>query len=169
MGPTGISETNFNGSSWVNYSFAPYLPNLGAGGDRSYQNMLEITVYDPVYNRYATQTDWALIHGARPTESTFSTVSPEIPFLILHDPPGDQSYSSFRQSSSHSTTLQVSVQKTDNNNRFTKVNLGLDVVFEVGFMFSSQTEIDVTLDMDYGISCNKTQTRDTLQVYTFTT
>jgi hypothetical protein len=169
IGPLGETEGEFEANTAVNYSFAPYLPNLSPDTDRRYQNMLEVTVHDPSGQRYATSTDWALIMGARPTENTFSTVSPQIPFLILHDPPGDQSYASFEQTASHSTSFQVSVQKVDNDNEYTHIHLGPDVVFDVGFMFSTQTEIDITLDMNYGLSSSMTQTSDTLQVYTFTT
>jgi len=169
IGPLGETEGGFEGNTVVTYSFAPYLPNLSPDTGRRYQNMLEVTVFDPERQMYATATDWAMIMGARPTENTFSTVSPQIPFLILHDPPGDQSYASFKQTDSHSTSFQVGVQKIENDNSFTNVHLGPDIVFDVGFIFSSQTEIDVTLDMNYGLSSSMTQSRDTLQVYTFTT
>jgi hypothetical protein len=57
--------------------------------------MLEITAEDSDLNRFATQTDWVLTEGVKPLESTYATTSPEIPFMIIHDPPGDGSSSSF--------------------------------------------------------------------------
>ncbi len=58
VGTQGETEISIVDTTNYTYQFAPYLPNLIAGGDRPYQNILEITVYDNDLNRYATQTDW---------------------------------------------------------------------------------------------------------------
>lgn len=46
-------------------------------------------------NRYEVDTlQSALVTGARPRTATFfSNTTPELPLMVLRDPPGDQSYS----------------------------------------------------------------------------
>ncbi|MCF7794435.1 MAG: Ig-like domain-containing protein [Candidatus Cloacimonetes bacterium] len=169
IGPTGETETAFVDTTIFVYEFAPYLPNLLSGGNRPYQNKIEIEVYDADQDRYAIQTDWAITEGAKPQESTFSTTSPEIPFLVLHDPPGDQSFASFNQSSSHSTAFSVQVDRAQGSTHDATLSLGLDIVQNVGLLYSVQTEIDVICDMTYSSSMNMHQSKETEQLFTFTT
>lgn len=169
VGAIGSTEASFSGAQSYTYRFAPYLPNILAGGDRPYQNMLEVTVHDAGLERFATSTDWVITQGARPTESTYATTSPEIPFLILHDPPGDASYASFKQSSSHSTALSMSYSSVREDGAQVSVHLGPDITTEVGFMFSVQTVFDFIFDLDFGYSCRKVQTTADEFSFTFTT
>ncbi len=169
IGPAGETESAFVDTTIFVYEFAPYLPNLLSGGDRPYQNKIEIEVYDADQDRYAIQTDWAITEGAKPQESTFSTTSPEIPFLVLHDPPGDQSFASFNQSSSQSTAFSVQVDRGMGSTQETTICLGLDIVQDVGLFYSIQTEIDVTCDLIFGSSMNMHQSNETEQLFTFTT
>lgn len=52
---------------------------------------------------------WFLVTGTRIITPSFITRTPQIPFLILHDPPGDNSYAFVEQGESFSTfsTLEV--------------------------------------------------------------
>lgn len=169
VGAIRDTEANFNGEQVYAYRFAPYLPNILAGGERPYQNMLEVTIHDTQLERYATATDWVVTQGARPTESTYATTSPEIPFLILHDPPGDASYASFKESSSHSTAFSMSYSSVREDGAQVSVHLGPDITTEVGFMFSVQTVFDFIFDLDFGYSCRKVQTNADEFSFTFTT
>jgi hypothetical protein len=169
VGTQGETEISIVDTTNYTYQFAPYLPNLIAGGDRPYQNMLEITVYDNELNRYATQTDWLITEGVRPRETTFATTSPEIPFLILHDPPGDRSFSSFKQSSSHSMAFGTSVCTNRESNDFVTIHLGADFTTVSGFLFSIENEIDMTFDINMGWTQSVSQKTSTEQKFTFTT
>jgi hypothetical protein len=169
VGPIGETEDSFGGEQIYSYRFAPYLPNILDGGDRPYQNLLEITIHDAELERYASVSDWVVTQGARPTESTYATTSPEIPFLILHDPPGDKSYSSFRESSSHSVAMSVSYSSAELNGGYEVSHLGLNIESGIGILYSIQTEIDFTLDISYGYSVRVTQGSAYETCLTFTT
>ncbi|RLC52772.1 MAG: hypothetical protein DRI23_02025, partial [Candidatus Cloacimonadota bacterium] len=170
VGTQGTTETVFQDTTLTIYRFAPYLPNILSGYDRQYQNMMEITVEDADLNRFTTQTDWILTEGVKPLESTYATTSPEIPFLILHDPPGDGSFSSFGQSSSHSIAMSSAVCTDSEHDIFTSIHLGPDITTSVGgLFFSVELEIDVTADFNMGFTMTKTQTQSQEQELTFTT
>ncbi|MBP7118264.1 MAG: hypothetical protein KBB33_08045 [Candidatus Cloacimonetes bacterium] len=157
VGAIRDTDDDFGGEEIYTYQFAPYLPNILDGGERPYQNMLQVTLHDPLLNRFASQTDWVITRGVKPTESTFATTSPEIPFLILHDPPGDASYASFRQSSSSSMAMSISYSSARDDGRQVVSHLGPDIVSDIGILYSVQTSFDFTLDIGYGYSCRVTQ------------
>ncbi len=169
IGTQGETTASFDGEAEYTYEFAPYTPNIQGGYDRQYQNMIEITVEDTARNRFATQTDWVLTEGIKPLESTYATTSPEIPFLILHDPPGDCSYASFNQSSSHTMGFGVSVCTDMEENTYSKIHLGADLTTEEGLLFSVENEIDITADMNMGFTMGMHQGTSLEQEYTFTT
>jgi hypothetical protein len=169
VGPAGETEADFSGQQAYVYQFAPYLPNILDGGERPYQNLLEVVIHDPQLDRYASSTDWVLTQGARPTENNYATTSPEIPFLILHDPPGDRSYASFRESSSHSVAFSVSYSSSELNGGHEVSHLGPDIVSNIGVMYSVQTFFNITLDVAYGYQVQVTQGDAYESCYTFTT
>ncbi|MBW6513256.1 MAG: Ig-like domain-containing protein [Candidatus Syntrophosphaera sp.] len=170
VGAIGSTEANFSGEQSYTYRFAPYLPNILDGGARPYQNLLEVTIHDTALERFATHADWVITQGARPTESTYATTSPEIPFLILHDPPGDSSYSSFRESSSSSVAWGVSVSSAYEQGNQVSVHLGPTISVSAGpSFFSVQSTTDYIFDLDFGYSCQTVQTNASEVSYTFTT
>ncbi|MEO0338283.1 MAG: thrombospondin type 3 repeat-containing protein [Bacteroidota bacterium] len=78
-------------NGFVQYEVNPGDPNLIAPHQKTFQ--IEAYVDEEV-----TQwTEKIIVTGVRAREQTFTTVSPEIPFMILHDPPGDASYSSLAE------------------------------------------------------------------------
>ncbi len=170
IGTQGETNTNFNGETEYTYIFAPYLPNILTGYSRQYQNMLQFSVEDTNLNRVATQSDWALTEGVRPTESTYATTSPEIPFLILHDPPGDGSHSTFSQSSSHTIAMQASVCTNMEHNVYMNIHLGPEFKWETGCaVMSVEHEVSLTDDLSFGFTMGTSQTESMEQQLTFTT
>lgn len=170
IGTKGETEAVFQDTTVYTYSFAPYIPNMLSGYNRQYQNMLEVRAVDNELERMAIQTDWVLIEGVKPTETTYSSTSPEIPFLILHDPPGDASYASFSTSSSHTTSLQASVSTNQSAGTNMTVHMGPDITYAAGTpFFSSEHEVDITNDYSLGLSVNLNQSVSMEQSLTLTT
>lgn len=124
---------------------------------------------EPLRSRSVSQSEWVLIQGDRPTESTYATTSPEIPFLILHDPPGDASYASFKSSSSHTTAMSMTYSSVKHQGAHANIHLGPNIVWNVGWMFSTQTEIEITNDLSYGFTSTKIQSNAYETSFTFTT
>jgi len=78
-------------------------PNILGGGEHPYQKLIQIKAN--VDGQITNYDLWALVTGDRPRTGTFvSTTTPEIPLLILRDPPGDNSYSFLTKGSSYTWT-----------------------------------------------------------------
>jgi len=75
------------------YLLKPGFPNLIADYTKN------ITITASVEKENITVGKDILVEGAQPMENTFLTTSPEIPLFILHDPPGDNSYSYLQKES----------------------------------------------------------------------
>ncbi len=77
------------------FRLIPGLPNIAIGGAHPLQKRFEVVA--DVDGQFPTFEQWALVLGERPRPATFTTVTPELPLTVLHDPPGDLS-SSFLES-----------------------------------------------------------------------
>ncbi len=95
-----------NGSTY--YPLIPGYPNLTGGGPHPYQKMLVIRTEVGRYTRF--DTVWVLVVGQKPREIQFSTVSPELPMMILRDPPGDKSYSYLSTTTTSSLDIGLSYE-----------------------------------------------------------
>jgi len=169
VGSIATTTANFEGEDSYTYRFAPYLPNIVGGGTRPYQKKLEVTVTDPDTDRTAGNITWILTEGECPQESTYASTTPEIPILILHDPPGDGSYASFGQSSSHSFAMSASYASTEALGSQATISLGLDVSFNMGILFSVETNLDFVFDMTLGFQASSSQENATTVTTTITT
>ena len=84
-----------------------------------------------------------LVIGEKARPSNFVTVSPQIPLLILHDPPGDQSFATFKSTETFETVLRTSSKKA-----------GLDGVWEtskIGAEFSVSTGAVVSFGVNNAV------------------
>lgn len=68
--------------------------------------------------------DKTTVVGVFNPTNTFTTASPEIPFLVLHAPPGDQSYSFWSMDSSIQTASSYKVASQNGLDGFLNVSLG---------------------------------------------
>ena len=109
-----------NGST--HYDVIPGYPNLSGGGAHPHQNMLVVKADVAGYT--VSDTLWILVLGQKPRSFEFSTVSPEIPLMILRDPPGDMSYSYLSQTTSSSVNIGFSYES--------EVGVGIFAKFKVG-------------------------------------
>lgn len=93
----------------------------------------------------------ALVTGARSTAANFDLVTPELPMMILRDPPGDGSYSFVEQEEVHEVATTMYAQKSNSDNKWGNVRVGTQ--FEAGFIgFDVSTEIwaDQSLGVVHG-------------------
>lgn len=101
-------------------SIFPGAPQITA----PYRKPFELHYYDR-FGRRATplQPRTTVVGTFNPTR-TFTTASPEKPFLILHSPPGDQSFSFWEKDTSYSLARSWSVGSSKATNGFANVSLG---------------------------------------------
>jgi hypothetical protein len=104
------------------YDVIPGYPNLSGGGVHPHQKMLVVRA--DIAGFTVSDTLWILVLGQKPRSFEFSTVSPEIPLMILHDPPGDMSYSYLSQSTTSSVNIGFSFES--------EVGVGVFANFKVG-------------------------------------
>ena len=114
---------------------------------------IAITAMDTVSNT-ADSEDMVvdvLVTGSRSTASNFDLVTPELPMMILRDPPGDGSYAFVEQEQTHEVTTAMYSLKGGSNNKWGNVRIGTQ--FEAGFIgFDVETKIwnDQTLEITHG-------------------
>jgi hypothetical protein len=115
------------------YSFIPGDPNLIT------PHLKNLTVTAFVGTEYVTESIDVLVQGNKPREKTFTTVSPEIPFMILRDPPGDASSSYLEENTTSEMAMKLSAKVSGSLNIWAEVKAGAK--FESGFGVMVETEI----------------------------
>ncbi|MBU0558558.1 MAG: T9SS type A sorting domain-containing protein [Bacteroidetes bacterium] len=121
-------------------------PNILAGGQHPYQKNIQATITDKL-GRIATIEEWTIVTGNRPRETFFSTTSPEVPLMIIHNPPGDGSKAFWASGSTIEQAVSFSVVKSDSEGEFAKVSAGVDVTTSVGLGAEVEFEVNVTADI----------------------
>jgi hypothetical protein len=96
--------------------------------------------YADRYQRVATQESInVVVTGLKSDIGTFTTVSPEIPLKILHDPQGDLSYSFWEANKTSEQAIRFFRESSDAVNAWAEVKLGTE--FSAGIGVSVETEI----------------------------
>ncbi len=144
-GPTLVdSLTLIDGS--ITYNLEPGDPNIIP----PHLKLFEVTAnVEGQIDQYSTE---ALITGNRPREKTFVSVSPEIPFVILRDPPGDASYSFMNKGTTNETTMSFMSQTSGSVKVWSELKAG--VKYEAGLGVSVETSIwgSIRASMEVGAS-----------------
>ncbi|BDD12019.1 hypothetical protein FUAX_44510 (plasmid) [Fulvitalea axinellae] len=121
---------------------------------------------------YSPTTDYEkkgiILGGISDGSQTFFTVAPDIPDIILRDPPGSNSFATITQGQSITVKKEANVTSSMNDNITTGVSLGAD--FEAGGGLAGPVvDIDVTEDVSTGISTTRStsETGSVTETYTF--
>jgi len=134
----------------MHYALKPGTPNIIAPYKKSFQAILYCD------NLSDTVSYDVIVLGHRPRTQTFTTVTPQMPFHILHNPPGDASYAYLEQNSSISNSFTTSFLQEGSVNAYFMVHAGPDVSVSAGVGAEVETEIDITLDvggnLGFGVS-----------------
>ena len=151
-----------NGSA--SYTIITGEPNILSGGLHPYEKQLEVEIN----NESVIHDQWVYVEGHKPRTETFTTVSPELPFFILRDPPGDESYSYLSNSTTSCIAVSMAFEAEGAVGIFINAKYGLE--FSVGFAGISGNvgagiEIDGSVEVGGGLNlqeetevCISTQT-----------
>jgi hypothetical protein len=90
LGDKGVQRFQIKNGE-VFYPLTVGDPNIIAEGPMAFQKLFE--VFAKVGNRNASVSRKVVVTGIKPLTATFTTRSPQLPLMVLHDPPGDNSYS----------------------------------------------------------------------------
>jgi hypothetical protein len=152
----------------IGYTVIAKLPNILGGGAHPYQKELTVIATDQ-YDRQASATEWIIITGNRPRNTTFTTTTPELPLKILRDPPGDGSSCYLSNTEEHSMSVGFSTIFSSNTSVFAALHLGIDVTVSTGQFVFTDFMIDTTLDITATASVGITNTDTYEQTWTLST
>lgn len=134
-------------------SFYAGYPNILGGGAHPYQKSILTSAKDLTGRISNTSELWTIVQGVKPRNGqTFASRSPEIPLMILRQPPGDQSYSYITQSHSVNNNFSLSVTKGSATGADFLISLAPKFVFETGFLFLDQTEVEPIVQLTGALS-----------------
>ncbi|KAA3611041.1 MAG: T9SS C-terminal target domain-containing protein [Calditrichaeota bacterium] len=116
-------------------------PNILDGGAHPFQKLFQVTA--DVEGKNAAFEQWVVVTGHKPREQTFVTKTPELPLLILRDPPGDESYAYLEKGSSLSQNFTMSHSVGGAAGLYTdiKIGAGIPVPF-TGIVIGARTHIE---------------------------
>ncbi|GAB3515779.1 hypothetical protein GCM10027442_32170 [Emticicia fontis] len=96
--------------------------------------------YTDKFKRSATDINKnVVVTGIKADIGTFTTVSPEVPFKILHDPQGDLSYSFWEQNKTSETAIRAFRQDSDNMGGWASVTIGAK--FGLGLAYTVENSV----------------------------
>jgi len=146
------------------YTFQAGYPNIYSGGQHPYQKVIKAK-YENDTKTVALDDEWVYIIGQKPRETAFATTTPEIPLLILRDPPGDQSYSKFSTETEYSRAISFGLEKEGSLNVFSKTTTCLK--FKLKFLFGVKLDAEVNTEFKYGATVKIKQNSVTENKFTF--
>ena len=115
-----------------------------------YQKFFNLT-YKDLYNRAATPIFRnVVVLGVKADPGTFTTVSPQIPLMILHDPPGDNSSSFWQTNKSTTTAMRFFAAETGSVKTWAQVKVGVDLI--LGFGVSTENKFWGQINAALGVS-----------------
>lgn len=161
-----------NNTKYV-YSFIAGLPNItvtdGFSSTINVQYIIDGSAPLNITNSNDFKTKGIINGGRSSAGKTFVTSAPEIPEIILRDPPGSNSFASIERGTTISAKTTRSNSFSDNNVTGKFYSVGPDISFSKGVIFSVETSIETVIDVDNNISKTVTNTtkNETLNTYTF--
>ncbi|MEP7108436.1 MAG: carboxypeptidase-like regulatory domain-containing protein [Ferruginibacter sp.] len=139
-----LNFSQANGSDTVTISGGS--PNIIS----PYMKYFNLT-YTDKYGRIAVPiTRNVVVTGIKTDPGTFTTVSPQIPLLILHDPPGDNSFSFWQ--ADHTTESAMRFFASDNTNIGGWLEVKIGVALIQGFGISIESSVWGSINASLGVS-----------------
>ena len=150
------------------YTMTGGRPNLSSDGPNPYQKQIQITATDE-FERIATDQGWIYSFGSRPRQMDFTTTSPQIPLLVLHDPPGDGSYAFLEESDELCTSVSFTMESLASAGQYVTTSLGVDIGFSFGLGAEKGFEINTTSDFTSSMTATISRSDEFEQEYCFST
>jgi hypothetical protein len=146
-----LEERDANDASIINYTFR--AGKLNISGD--FANTLDIKyvlndIPYEVENKYAKKG--IVLGGVSDGTQTFVTASPDVPDIILRDPPGSNSFASIESGQSISFTTSNSYKNESGDFIGVDISLGPDIEITFGVPPGPSVNLDITADVSTGIS-----------------
>ncbi len=160
-------ELDFNSSSYT-YEMFIGEPNTLDGGTNPYQKNIQVIAEDTL-GRQAEINTWATVIGSKSKLVNFATTTPQIPFIILRAPPGDQSYIRLEKGTTIGTSISFSKERSTNQGLDLNLHLGLKTTTSAGIGFSYTTDIESKYTISSEFEATQSNISETEQSLEFTT
>ncbi|MES2777254.1 MAG: hypothetical protein V4722_23960 [Bacteroidota bacterium] len=126
----------------------------------NFQKPLNINFTDK-YGRVAPAINkQVVVTGVKADIGTFATVSPEVPILVLHDPPGDASFSTWQQNKSIQTAMRMYTASEKSAGAWVQAKIGAK--FQLGLVVSTENSVWGTIQGSVNVSGRNSTTDETI-------
>jgi hypothetical protein len=137
----------------LTYRFRAGLPNLVT------PYLKTLSVEAEANDQQTTATVQAVVLGKKPGEVNFASSTPQLPFLVLRDPPGDQSFTRVEKGTTFCNTTSLATTSTTVDHQEVELNMGIKVSFEEGIGFAKESELNFINDKNLSFSQTTSATR----------
>ncbi len=117
-------------------------------------------VFTDRFGRSTTLNREVVVTGLKNNIGSFATVSPEVPLMILHDPPGDASSSFWETSQSNETAVRFYAAPSGSLNSWAEVKIGAS--FSAGLGISTETSVWGTIKGSVGVEAKNSTSNETI-------
>jgi len=154
---TDTIEVSFGRDGLYQYGLLPGKPNISPTGSPPYGKNIEVIVSDNLGRPDVGLMERAVVLGHRPQLMDYTTTAPDVPFLILRRPPGDQSFSEFSSSQEQCTEMELTMGQSQGFGLDVKAFLGVGVTTSIGWIVATEISIEATYELSSGLSASFSQ------------
>lgn len=149
----GSETVTVNGST-LTYGFKGGVPSITPPFEVKSSLKYRLNEVDyPVENFNDTGI---VLGGASDGSQTFVTEAPDVPAIILRDPPGSNSFATIEKGESISFTSEASLAHQEGFTENVHVNSGIKFVISGGLVPTPETETEIVNAADVGVGLNNT-------------
>lgn len=117
-------------------------------------------VFTDRFGRSTTLNREVVVTGLKNNIGSFATVSPEVPLMVLHDPPGDASSSFWETTQSNETAVRFYAAPSGSLNSWAEVKIGAS--FSAGLGISTETSVWGTIKGSVGVEAKNSTSNETI-------
>lgn len=122
--------------------------------------------FKDIYGRIAQQSRNVVVTGVKSNVGTFTTVSPQVPLMVLHDPPGDNSSSTWETTNSSEVATRFYAAKSSSAEAWAQVKLGAK--FSAGLFITTESSIYGQIKGTVGITERQNNASESILTYSTT-
>ena len=159
--------TDSTNPSILHYTFKAGIPNIATPFTKTISLKYRVNGVD--YNVVGLKSQGIILGGASDGSQTFVTQAPDLPAIILRDPPGSNSYAQITQGTSFSVNSGFALANSSYAESHVVTNLGFKTTISGGIVPIPEQEIEVSSNTDVGTSVKMSSTdgKSVTSTYTF--
>ncbi len=164
---SSIVATDTANPSILHYTFKAGIPNIAPPFTKTISLRYRVNGVD--YNVVGLKSQGIILGGASDGSQTFVTQAPDLPAIILRDPPGSNSSAQITQGTSFSVNSGYSLANSVYAEMHTITNLGFKTTISGGMVPIPEQEIEVSSNSDVGTSLKVSSSdgKSVTSTYTF--